>query len=757
MTEKANPSSSRPIEAFKTAGAIAYGGSPEGYIPDETTEIAIQDGSITESNLNQFAETSSGSSLDVTIDGGEAFVFGSWICIDTQTTVSLNASTTGQTVYVGWNKDGSDDVIIGLDSAFSSASGDADQKISLWEFDTDGSGVTSSTDLRSFDQFSADNIEQGDGSGLDADSVDGFDKTDLDSLYVDESGDSMSGPLQLGGNLSAIGGETIWDELASYIPQGRLENDSLTVAGNSVSLGGSTAVNHNNLSNISSDDHHTKTSSASELIDVSPDSNSSAHHSRYDNSEAINAINNDTDHGSTAQHNYFSGSHNDLSDIGSSDHHTKTSSASELTDVSPDSVSSAHHSRYDDSEAISSINNDTDHGSTASHNYFSGSHNDLSNIGSSDHHTRYSDEEAQDAIGSILNSDFVYDDAGNEILLSNNSVTVAGNTVSLGSSTPIDHSDLSNIGSADHHTRYSDEEAQDAIAGPFLTAGNGINKEYLDNSNELTLEIAANSIRENELDESITPTWTGEHTFSSGIDLSGGAITDSLQDHLDLTGDGNNLRLSTGQAIEDEAGDKRLELPNNGVRVFGDNDYVFEALDGRVRNRIQAGSTWEIEDLELGSVSVSYSTGSSTGTLDLSNSNLLVQSGSPFSIDDPRFLSATVESSSDGVLLGADPGYNTGGEGYVDIFGGRQDADAMVPFRLKNRFDGNTDTFFELIGLNSDGTENTKYVELGASITGGLGTFELTNANLSIPGALEADKSTGDLSIAGTLTENASL
>jgi len=452
MTEKANPSSSRPIEAFKTAGAIAYGGSPEGYIPDETTEIAIQDGSITESNLNQFAETSSGSSLDVTIDGGEAFVFGSWICIDTQTTVSLNASTTGQTVYVGWNKDGSDDVIIGLDSAFSSASGNADQKISLWEFDTDGSGVTSSTDLRSFDQFSADNIEQGDGSGLDADSVDGFDKTDLDSLYVDESGDSMSGPLQLGGNLSAIGGETIWDELASYIPQGRLENDSLTVAGNSVSLGGTTTVNHEDISNI-----------------------------------------------------------------GSSDHHTKTSSASELTDVSPDSVSSAHHSRYDDSEAISAINNDTDHGSTASHNYFSGSHNDLSNIGSSDHHTRYSDEEAQDAIGSILNSDFVYDDAGNEILLSNNSVTVAGNTVSLGSSTPIDHSDLSNIGSADHHTRYSDEEAQDAIAGPFLTAGNGLNKEYLDNSNELTLEIAANSIRENELDESITPTWSGEHTFSGGI------------------------------------------------------------------------------------------------------------------------------------------------------------------------------------------------------------------------------------------------
>src|SRR6056297_2250935 len=187
MTEKANPSSSRPIEAFKTAGAIAYGGSPEGYIPDETTEISIQDGSITESNLNQFAETSSGSSLDVTIDGGEAFVFGSWICIDTQTTVSLDESTTGQTVYVGWNKDGSDDVIVGVAGDFASASGDADQKIPLWTFDTDGSGVTAVTDERSFDQISADSVEQGAGSGLDADTLDGLQATEL-GLDVAEDG-----------------------------------------------------------------------------------------------------------------------------------------------------------------------------------------------------------------------------------------------------------------------------------------------------------------------------------------------------------------------------------------------------------------------------------------------------------------------------------------------------------------------------------------------------------------------------------------
>src|SRR6056297_1413452 len=175
MTEKANPSINRTIGAFKTAGAIAYAGSTEGFIsPAGTpTEISQQDGDIAEGNLNAFDETSSASSLDVTIDGGEAFVFGAWVAIDTQTTVTLAADTAGQTVSVGWNKNGTDDVIVGLDAAFSSASGDADQKIPLWEFDTDGSGVTSSTDLRSFDQFSADSIEQGSGSGLDADTVDG--------------------------------------------------------------------------------------------------------------------------------------------------------------------------------------------------------------------------------------------------------------------------------------------------------------------------------------------------------------------------------------------------------------------------------------------------------------------------------------------------------------------------------------------------------------------------------------------------------
>lgn len=147
MVQKVNPSRNRPASSFKSAGAIAYGGhGGDGFVVDGTnpTEIVTQDTDLNEANMNAFAETSGADSLDVDIDAGEAFVFGSWLAIDTSTTVTLASSTAGQTVYVGWNKGAADDVIVGLASAF----GADDQRIPLWTFDTDGSGITSVTDER---------------------------------------------------------------------------------------------------------------------------------------------------------------------------------------------------------------------------------------------------------------------------------------------------------------------------------------------------------------------------------------------------------------------------------------------------------------------------------------------------------------------------------------------------------------------------------------------------------------------------------
>lgn len=203
MTEKANPSINAPAKAFKVAGAIAYGGNEDGFIIESNnpTQIAIQDSDINENNLEAFDESTTGSSLDAIIDGGEAFVFGSWLCIDTQTTVTLAADTSGQEVYVGWNKDGTDDVIVGLDTAFSEASGDADQKVPLWSFDTDANGVDAIQDLRSFDHIAADSVAQGPGSGFDADTVDGIEGSEIGSIFSSVTSET--------GNYTASNGDLV--------------------------------------------------------------------------------------------------------------------------------------------------------------------------------------------------------------------------------------------------------------------------------------------------------------------------------------------------------------------------------------------------------------------------------------------------------------------------------------------------------------------------------------------------------------------
>jgi hypothetical protein len=63
-----------------------------------------------------------------------------------------------------------------------------------------------------------------------------------------------SHPVDVRGDIGD-NGTVIWNSSAGYIPQGRLQNESVTVAGNGVSLGGSTSVDHGDLSNVSSSEH----------------------------------------------------------------------------------------------------------------------------------------------------------------------------------------------------------------------------------------------------------------------------------------------------------------------------------------------------------------------------------------------------------------------------------------------------------------------------------------------------------------------
>lgn len=58
--------------------------------------------------------------------------------------------------------------------------------------------------------------------------------------FVKNTGDTMSGDLDMGGNDLEDGGTTVWDASAEHVPQSRLQNDSVTVsAGAGLSGGGS--------------------------------------------------------------------------------------------------------------------------------------------------------------------------------------------------------------------------------------------------------------------------------------------------------------------------------------------------------------------------------------------------------------------------------------------------------------------------------------------------------------------------------------
>lgn len=99
--------------------------------------------------------------------------------------------------------------------------------------------------------------------------LDGLGDDDHNQYLLADGTRSMSGDLDLAGNDLLAGSTTIWDSVNTHIPQGRLENDSITInsgtglsGGGSVSLGNSTTlsvdesdVNHGNLSGLGDDDH----------------------------------------------------------------------------------------------------------------------------------------------------------------------------------------------------------------------------------------------------------------------------------------------------------------------------------------------------------------------------------------------------------------------------------------------------------------------------------------------------------------------
>lgn len=150
MPAHVDPSFDRKARSREAAAARRYGGGSDGWVVP-STERLVEDseGNLATGPLNAFAESHSSSSFDVTIDTGEALVGGAHLATDETATVTLDANTSGQTIALGWKDSAADTVLLGdPDTSVGDAFDPDDPRIEIWRFDTDGSGVTSATDLR---------------------------------------------------------------------------------------------------------------------------------------------------------------------------------------------------------------------------------------------------------------------------------------------------------------------------------------------------------------------------------------------------------------------------------------------------------------------------------------------------------------------------------------------------------------------------------------------------------------------------------
>ena len=159
MSDEIEPSVQGGSDAYLLAQVIYRGALTDWIQPGDVTLIADFASNIdaAELPLDAFDLTHSGSSLTATVETGEGFVGGAYVATDETHDVTLEASTTNQTIYVGWDADATNALIVGTEAAFDSE----DPKLLIWTVSTDANGVTNADDERplgeqtNFDQLTA--------------------------------------------------------------------------------------------------------------------------------------------------------------------------------------------------------------------------------------------------------------------------------------------------------------------------------------------------------------------------------------------------------------------------------------------------------------------------------------------------------------------------------------------------------------------------------------------------------------------------
>lgn len=218
--------------------------------------------------------------------------------------------------------------------------------------------------------------------------------------------------------------------------------------------------------------------------------------------------------------------------------------------------------------------------------------------------------------------------------LVNDSVTVAGNTVALGSSTTVSADDLSDIASSTESAGqlliWNGTSTQYENAG--LTGGNAIDVTNADAS--VTLAVSTDSIQTDELDLTISPSWTGDHDFSGGgltfptsttpsPTTEGKAIWDSDDDELKVGTGGSTITVGSG------SGGLNWQVISTDTTALAGQGFLIDASSNNVTLTLPSSPS---AGDQVGAVD--YTNNSTTNTITIArNGNNIEGSASDLTLD----------------------------------------------------------------------------------------------------------------------------
>lgn len=173
MTEYVNPSNNFRPKSEEMGRVFRYAGHTPAFIADTTTTLVsdIDSVGVTAGPLGAFAKASE-TGLDFVVDTGEAMIQGALLAKDTQTTVTLPASSSG-TIYLAWDPSVENGLIIDYDG---SGNVSGIPRTALYDFTTDTSNVTGQTDQRNVGEDISVQNNRYEGGGVSVDQADNSSK-----------------------------------------------------------------------------------------------------------------------------------------------------------------------------------------------------------------------------------------------------------------------------------------------------------------------------------------------------------------------------------------------------------------------------------------------------------------------------------------------------------------------------------------------------------------------------------------------------